>query len=196
MRLFVSIPLARKKTLVSTRSNFIASRQKGVALIIVLIMMVIIGLTASASMRGAATSEKMVNNMRSEMVAQQYAEAALVFCETEMNKASASRVSALQDSKITTVAVAGTALWSSTSTWVGGATKKYDIPVTKLKSTDSSVTSVPSPQCVVERQTLPDAKTAVIITARGFSPDYTSDSTTGATTAGSVVWLQSYLALN
>jgi hypothetical protein len=35
-----------------------------------------------------------------------------------------------------------------------------------------------------------------VVTARGFSPGYTADATSGVTTAGSVVWLQSMLALN
>jgi hypothetical protein len=37
---------------------------------------------------------------------------------------------------------------------------------------------------------------ALVVTARGFSPDYRADSASGKTTAGSVVWLQTTSAFN
>lgn len=163
-------------------------------MIITLIMLVVIGLTASAAMRGAISSERIVNNMRSESVAQQYAEAALKYCEEEMEKPSAARIAELQDGNLTTVA--GVPLWQAPDTWHGAAVKRIVLPLGRIKSVDSSYAPSALPQCFVEREILPDASTAVIVTGRGFSQDYTADAATGKTKSGSVVWLQSMLALN
>lgn len=51
-----------------------------------------------------------------------------------------------------------------------------------------------SPACLVEKQILknqPDGLPIHVITARGFSPDHRADASTGATTAGVALWLQS-----
>ena len=61
--------------------------QAGVSLIIVLIMLVIIGLTSAAAIRNATSGEKVTNNIRLQNLAQQYAEAALRYCEAELGKA-------------------------------------------------------------------------------------------------------------
>lgn len=168
---------------------------RGVSLIITLIMLVVIGLTASAVMRGSISSERVVNNMRSEALAQQYAEAALEYCEAQMNLPTASRVAGLQDGALTTVAVGGATVWDNVASWKGGAAKAVAVPLARLASVDSSFTPK-APECLVERQTLADGSLATVVTARGFSPGYTNDSTTGVTKSGSVVWLQSMLALN
>jgi Tfp pilus assembly protein PilX len=65
--------------------------QRGVTLIIALIMVIIIGLTSAAAMRGATSSEKVVNNIRMQNLAQQYAEAALRYCESQLLLADGSR---------------------------------------------------------------------------------------------------------
>ena len=64
-------------------TNFKAP-QRGISLIIVLILVVVIGLTASSAMRSATSSQRVTNNLRMEGMAQQYAEAALRFCEAQM----------------------------------------------------------------------------------------------------------------
>jgi type IV pilus assembly protein PilX len=173
----------------------VISVERGVSLIITMIMLVIIGLTASAAMRGSISSERVVNNMRAEALAQQYAEAGLAYCESQLNLPTASRIAALQDASLTTVAVGGTPTWQSAGTWVGGASSQIVVPITRVQSVDSSFTPRP-PECFVELQLLPDTKTAILITARGFSPDYSADAGSGRTLTGSVVWLQSLLALN
>jgi type IV pilus assembly protein PilX len=169
--------------------------QRGVSLIITLIMLVIIGLTAAAAMRSAVSSEKVINNMRAEALAQQYAEVALRYCEQQMELASAGRPASLQDTAITTTAAGATPTWQLTTTWTGGATKMTTIPEAQIKSGDSSFVPTSAPQCFVERQTLADGSNAVVVTARGFSPDYQADGN-GNTVAGSVVWLQSTSAFN
>ena len=170
-------------------------RQRGVSLIITLIMLVIIGLTAASAMRGAASSEQVVNSLRLQNLAQQYAEGSLRYCETQIGLADASRVATLREAQI--LAPTGSVpSWQVTATWVGGATRFTTVPASQIRSADSSIIPGTLPQCFAERATLPDGSTAIIITARGFSPDYTANSTTGQTLTGSVVWLQSVVVLS
>ena len=176
--------------------------QAGVSLIIVLIMLVIIGLTSAAAMRNATSGEKLTNNIRLQNLAQQYAEAALRYCEAEMIKADADRVATLAEANISTTPV-GTADaatgWGQASSWTGAggiAATKTALPEAWVRSQDSSFRPSRLPECVVERQGLADGSLAYVITARGFSPGYTADGVSGVTTAGSVVWLQSLVLLD
>lgn len=195
------------------QTRFARSHQSGVSLIIVLIMLVIIGLTSAAAIRKATSGERATNNIRMQNLAQQYAEAALRYCETEVAKTDATRAqNSLKNANIynDNPAAPGTAVnanypasgWSQTRTWTsaggGAAASKTVVPAAQVASTDSAFTPSTLPQCVVERSMLPDGVTTVtVITARGFSPDYArKDAATELTASGSVVWLQSTSFLN
>jgi type IV pilus assembly protein PilX len=178
--------------------------QAGVSLIIVLIMLVIIGLTSAAAIRNATSGEKVTNNIRLQNLAQQYAEAALRYCEVELRKpddviAPTGRMgTTLVEANIITVAVGGATGWEQTATWIGtggASASKTTLPQLQIKSSDSSFRPIKLPECVAEKQTMADGNLAYVITARGFSPDYAADTTTGKTTSGSVVWLQSTVLL-
>lgn len=176
------------------QSISLRSRQRGISLIMTMIMLVIIGFTAAAAMRGSQSTEKVVNNLRSEALAQQYAEAALRVCEAEMLKPTADRPLKLQDANVAVIVVGGATGWEQPVTWTGSG--RYEIPESQLKTSDSSFVPPTLPQCQVEKQVLPDGVgRATVVTARGFSPDYKADAS-GNTIAGSVVWLQSMSALN
>lgn len=189
------------------RRRSVSRDQSGVSLIIVMIMVVIIGLTSAAAIRSATSGEKLTNNIRMQNLAQQYAEAGLRYCEAQLSLANAdpARVATLKDAQIPVTAyVVGQPTfqtaphWENVLTWtgVGGASAtRTNVPQANLKSVDSSITPSTLPQCAVERQGLPPAgaTNALVITARGFSPDYTADAITGVTKTGSVVWLQSVL---
>lgn len=174
-------------------------RQAGISLIIVLIMLVVIGLTSAAAIRNATSDERVTNNVRMQNLAQQYADAALRYCESEVAKADADRVTTLTEANIVTTAFGAAAAWNQTSTWtgVGGASASLTtVPEVQIKSSNSSFRPATLPQCVAEKQVLEGGQSAYVITARGFSPDYTANAVSGVTTGGSVVWLQSTLALN
>jgi Tfp pilus assembly protein PilX len=183
-------------------------REYGVSLIIVLLMLVIIGLTSAAAIRNATSGERATNNIRMQNLAQQYAEAALRYCETQLELPDLNRVATLQNAKIFNDSGAGVAKaatanfpatgWSQTITWtgVGGAsTSLTNVPAARLQSANSAFVPAVAPQCVAERQRLSDNSEVTVVTARGFSPDYASEAGTGKTTAGSVVWLQSTIRL-
>lgn len=171
----------------------------GSSLIITMIMLIVIGLTAAGAIRNATSSEKLTNNIRMQSLAQQYAEAGLRYCEDQMAVTSTSRVSSLQDANVVTTTWGGTTAWSLTTTWTGSSggasASRTNVPSTQISSSDSSFVPTTLPQCVVERQILADGKAALVITARGFSPDYSAKSN-GTTASGSVVWLQSMIYVN
>ncbi|MBX3654473.1 MAG: hypothetical protein KIS62_03600 [Ramlibacter sp.] len=170
-------------------------KNHGVSLIITLIMLVVIGLTAASAMRGAASSERVTNSLRMQNLAQQYAESALRYCESQISLADAARVPTLKEASIVSPA-GSTPDWQVTATWVGAAVRTTTVPVAQIRSSDSSTVPTTLPQCFAERSTLADGTPVTLITARGFSPDYSANATTGATLAGSVAWLQSVVALN
>lgn len=173
--------------------------QRGISLIIVLIMVVVIGLTSAAAIRNATSDERVTNNVRMQSLAQQYAEAALRYCEAELSKADTARVTTLQEANIVSTAFGAAAAWNRTDTWLGGGGASASmtiLPELQIKSSNSAFKPATLPQCVAEKQALEDTSIAYVITARGFSPDYTANAGTGATTGGSVAWLQSTLVLN
>ena len=170
------------------------SDQSGISLIIVMVMLVVIGLVSAGAIRNAINGERITNNIRLQNLAQQYGEAALRYCEAELVKADADRVSTLREANLIAVAVGGTTGWGQAVTWTGtggASASKTSLPLAQIKSSDSSLNPTQLPECVAEKQTMADTRVVYVITARGFSPDYTADSSTGVTTRGSVVWVQS-----
>lgn len=184
--------------------------QRGISLIIVLILVVVIGLTASSAMRGATSSQRVTNNVRMDNMAQQYAEAALRFCEAQM-AIPAANVAPLpvRDGRLLNPPVINTnagviPAWQNTVSWRGAAAAPMVPPhaaATRIALTAGQISSAAStyvpttlPECIVEVQTIGGAApfNVTVVTARGFSTDYRAD-VTGVTTNGSVVWLQSIL---
>ncbi len=190
------------------------SAQRGISLIIVLILVVVIGLTASSAMRSATSSQRVTNNVRMDNMAQQYAEAALRFCEAQM-AIPATNVGPLpvRDGRLMNPPAidtnAGVApAWQNTVSWRGAAAAPMVPPhaaATRIALTAGQISSAAStytptklPECIVETQSiggLVSPFNVTVVTARGFSMDYREDAATGATTNGSVVWLQSILNL-
>lgn len=167
--------------------------EQGISLLIVLVMLVIIGITASTAMRTATSEQRATNNIRSQVIAQQYAEAALRICEGQMKLTSASRKTEFQSPL--PASSAATARWNTAANWTGSTVSgRYQF--TSADNVYDANNNPPTtyPQCLVELQEIPASPTPIkmtVITARGFSPDYAKDSTSGETTQGAVVWLQS-----
>jgi len=174
--------------------SMLPRRSRGVSLIVTLIMLVIIGLTATVSMRGAVSSERVVNNLRMDTLAQQYAETALRYCEGELAKDSASRTPTLQDAQLTPTVVITAARGEVSSTWTNTPTAVTTVPSAELESANSTF-KPRAPQCYVDRVQLAGGSVTYLVTARGFSPGYEANAN-GTTKTGAVVWLQSLLALN
>lgn len=183
-----------KLNFMHTRLNHHVGRKsaRGISLLIVLVMLVIIGITASTAMRTATSEQRATNNIRMDMIAQQYAEAALRICEGQMKLSSGSRNAAFTSPPASNAA---TPRWKTPANWTAATfTGRYDFSSSDNVYDANNNPPTTYPQCMVELQTIPASPTPItmtVITARGFSPDYARNSTTGETTQGAVVWLQS-----
>jgi type IV pilus assembly protein PilX len=195
----------------SPKAQILNARQSGISLIIVLILMVVIGLTSAAAMRGATSGQRLTNNVRAENVAQQYAEAALRYCETELQRPDPavgggqprpnSLLRAAIIKKDMNAAPVPVTVWENPLAWTGAAGVGDAISRTSLNDAQfataglSSYRPAKAPECIAEVQTLGGVATpfnVTVVTARGFSSDYDADAN-GNTIQGSVVWLQSIL---
>jgi Tfp pilus assembly protein PilX len=179
------------------------ARMRGASLIIVLVLLVVIGLTSAASLRNASSNERVSHNFRMHWLAEQYAEAALRYCQSQLLLADEQRVSSLQEAALLPIN-AGAPGWANPQTWSGSGgafASLTSVAQSFIESSDSAFVPQRLPQCVVERQALPLLQNGVsvgsadvyVITARGFSPDY-RESLPGAR-SGAVVWLQSRLSV-
>lgn len=182
-----------------------SSHQRGVSLLIVLIMLVVIGMTSAASLRSASSNERISHNFRMHALAEQYAEAALRYCETQLTLADGARVDSLKEASLRAFTGAAYPAWANPLTWTGtgGASASLtSVPEAVVKSAESAFKPMQLPQCAVEKQSLAltlngapaGAADVYVITARGFSTDY-SASPQGASLTGSVVWLQSLVSV-
>ena len=165
-----------------------AAPQEGVALIVALVVLVVIGLTSVAVMRGSLSSDLVANNARVQNFASQAAQMALRYCEDQLIKPAAD-----QDIEVQAAVAAGQpGHWESFSSWNAKTGGTAEVPDDWVSSSDSSIVLTVKPQCLAEKSPLNSS--AYIVTARGFSPDYTADDD-GRTLTGSVVWLQSQILL-
>lgn len=187
--------------------------QRGVLLIVVLIMLMVLSILASVSIRGASSSEQVANQGRLTNLGQQAAEAALRFCEEQVQlnvidgtqgfTPAAAPVGA--GVKYYWEAGAGPAGQPSMSNWdeidvaknpfVGTGILKTLTPAQFKASGDTATITYfqRMPQCMSQYLTTGDNKTFVT-TARGFGPEVI-DTKDGTTPQGAEVWLQSVLTM-
>ena len=151
---------------------------RGFSLIIAMLMLAVIGLASAAIMRNATSGDQVANNNRLQTQANQYAQLALRFCESQLALASSMRSVAL-------LPAATPAAWTVQGNWSG----THPGGAHALVAAEIGGTVLPrvAPQCVMEATAVPNVYT---VTARGFSADFRADPGTGATRNGSVVWLQ------
>ncbi|MCO5975945.1 pilus assembly PilX family protein [Ideonella oryzae] len=173
--------------------------QRGVVLIVALVMLAIIALMSVSVMRASLASDLIVNNVRAQSLAQQSAELALRYCERQANadvqSGRAAFILPALDDDDGDPANGRPTRWNTFSNWFGGSAVAVTVPDAVVVSVDSPV-KPPNPQCLPEYTVLNDGTTTIVlITARGFSPDHRQD-VIGRTLAGSVVWLQSMLRFN
>ena len=177
--------------------------ERGIVLVIALILLVIISLLAVTSLRNAGSSESVAGNVRTTELATQAADIALRHCESSAIKitkliANASDTSAqatypttLVEANVQRVSTADQ--WKSVSNWDSTTTTAvFVLPSTLVGNT---ATYQRPPECMVESLTgvTPTGPPAsFVITARGFGPEVAAG--TGRP-AGTVVWLQSTIEI-
>jgi type IV pilus assembly protein PilX len=164
---------------VSRRHPSIATaRARGFSLIIAMLMLAVIGLVSAAIMRNATSGDQVANNNRLQTQANQYAQLALRFCESQLALGSSSRSVALQP-------VTSPEAWTEPRNWT--TTDKALAHTLVAAEIGSAVLPRVAPQCLMEATAVPNIYT---VTARGFSADFKADPGTGATRNGSAIWLQ------
>lgn len=160
-------------------------RQSGVVLIVALVMLVVIGLASVSIMRNAISTDIISDNTRRQTQALQGAQAGLRFCEMQVTS---------NDVAVAPEAAAASIQeedWQTFSNWQATG-KRRDVTAGFLQDADSKGAPLHVPQCMAQLRTVGGtAGTVVVITARGFSDNYTEDTTNHRTQAGAVVWLQS-----
>ena len=172
--------------------------QRGVVLIIALILLVLMSLLAVTSLRNAASSESVAGNVRTGELATQAADIALRYCESkalEMATAGVTPDSTPDQWKMP-------ATWDKPNTelpWTGASTSAFVLPLSLVNELGMTYISYKrSPECMVEKQTALTTSTSTfyVITARGFGPQVAAADTARTRPVGSEVWLQSHIELH
>jgi type IV pilus assembly protein PilX len=175
-------------------------RQDGVVLIVALLMLMILSILASVSIRGASSTEQVANQSRQRALAQQAAEAALRFCETQV------QAHALDSTKgfspqAAPVGAPVTYSWQNMSNW-----DAIDAGVNPFVGTGALKTAAftasgdaggkdyftRKPECMSQYLTPADQK-VFVTTARGFGPEVGVKD--GKVPNGTEVWLQSVVTM-
>ncbi|WP_341890542.1 PilX N-terminal domain-containing pilus assembly protein [Variovorax sp. YR752] len=191
----------------SAHRTGVNSRERGVVLVVTLVLVVILSLLGTFAIRNATQSERSVNGIRSTEVAREAAETALRFCEqvaifdgdgkdyTE-NGATGMRA------KIVATTIGSEfdlkAKWRDSTSWSDAKAIKVPPSFFNKKSSGTEVDAVQleiAPRCLIQRiaTTSTPQLTGYLITARGFANNAKFDDATGKATRGAEAWLQSVL---
>jgi type IV pilus assembly protein PilX len=175
--------------------------QRGVVLIIALIMLVIISLLATLSMRNATSTESVSGNVRTTQLATQAAEIALRYCEAAVvqingGPGALTSLPAIQP-------YTDPPLWQDTAAnWDIATSVALVVPTDSVNQAGAGVTFKRAPECMVERMPMVSTAGAItstttyIITARGFGPEVAQANAARNRPTGSEVWMQSTIELN
>lgn len=181
--------VARRRGDISCALDAGRGGQRGVVLVIALILLVVAALGSMFVMRSALLGEQVDNNLRSHTLAQRGAEIALRYCERYATPTPpASPVSAGPTPTVVPTPDGATpTAWTQADSWSSSGAA-VAVPVSLLNSIGdaSGISYTRPPQCLIE--TLPlrtvDPKafpsSTYLVTARGFTPDGVGQ-----------VWLQS-----
>lgn len=179
-------------------------RQRGVVLIIAMVMLVVISLLASLSIRNALSSESVSGNVRTTELASQAAETALRYCESAVT-ALVTAGTAMPTGMTALAAVTPARFSDMTNYWdkVPAPNTIFVVPSDMVNTSGTTTTFSRMPECMIERvSTLNTANNALVdtrtysITARGFGPEVKDPSGTRGRPVGTEVFLQSVLEVD
>ncbi len=174
--------------------------QRGVVLIIALVMLVVISLLTTLSIRSAVSTESVSGNVRTTELASQAAEIALRYCEDAVIQLQAGAVTL--PSTPTVLAFQDPPRWKSTSgTWDVSPSDAFIIPSAYVNQATGTATYKRAPECLVERMPVVTAAgvlsntSTFVITARGFGPEVPLANAARSRPQGSEAWMQSTIEL-
>jgi type IV pilus assembly protein PilX len=178
-----------------------APSQRGVVLIIGLILLMVLSMTAAYNMRGISSGELVTNNTRSQHLAMQSAEAALRYCEVGVANFTAVAstptlvVAYTVEPAPAPATVLSTFTWADLTKWDGSGSEANVTVLgdNVLPLNDSGTIYKRRPECMAQFYQAASTK-RVVVTARGFGPDVESLSGNNRPVPkGTEVWLQSVL---
>ena len=195
--------------------NVLHASQRGVVLIISLILLVVISLLAVTSMRNAGSSESVSGNVRRTELATEAAEIALRFCEEHVltvidSSPPLTMTPTPQTNPPTPIILAPTdpPKWQDKLTSTSWDTKDSpaaaSAPLLENKVNQAGIakTYQRPPECMIEMQFPPGGSnktltrmSSFVITARGFGPEVLSADSARSRPQGSEVWLQSHIQI-
>jgi type IV pilus assembly protein PilX len=180
-----------------------AAAQRGVVLIIALVMLVVISMLTTLSIRSAVSTESVSGNVRTTELATQAAEIALRYCEQAVVQ--------IRSGGTVTFTVTPTILaydtvtfprWkSTTATWDVTGSDAFVIPTGYVNQAAGPATYKRRPECLVESMAVVTAAgalnttTTYVITARGFGPEVAAVDASRSRPKGTEVWMQSTIEL-
>lgn len=185
-----------------------ARSERGVVLVVSLILIVILSLLGTFAIRNATQSERSINGVRSAEVAREAAETALRFCEQiamfdgDGKDYSEFGTSGLRTKIIAVPTVASeldtSAAWRSADSWKGDSAIAVPAAYSTKNSggtvDDDAAALTTAPLCLIQKIDNTTTKLqGYLITARGFANNASFNSTTGKTSQGAEAWLQSVL---
>ncbi|PKO31728.1 MAG: hypothetical protein CVU36_04675 [Betaproteobacteria bacterium HGW-Betaproteobacteria-9] len=174
--------------------------QEGVVLPIALIMLVIISFAGLMAARNSASYEQFSNNMRTNQLARQSAEAALRHCErvaidfAEENADPfyTTDVGKINKTVITSDDQISNGAWNTKSNWIASAANLIEVSLEGGSNVTEGANdryAKNKPTCIIQAL----VNDRFLITTRGLSNDAEVDSSSGQLTSGAEVWLQSIL---
>ena len=176
------------------------STQRGVVLIIALVMLVVISLLTTLSIRSAVSTESVSGNVRTTELASQAAEIALRYCEEAVIQIKAGVVTL--PSVPTILVFQDPPRWKSAAvTWDINPSDAFVLPSSYVNQAVGASTYKRPPECLVERMPVVTAAgvlsntSTYVITARGFGPEVALANPARDRPKGSEVWMQSTIEL-
>lgn len=185
--------------------------ERGVVLVIALILLVVISLLAVAGMRNAGSSESVLGNVRTTELATQAAEIALRHCESSVLRIQKNAKGDTTSSEATypttftpanILTAASPPHWQDTAgNWDVAPSSAYVVPMSFLNQSGMEVvTYLREPECMVEPLPMLTNGTVVstssfVITARGFGPEVPATDGSRSRPVGTEVWLQSNIQI-
>jgi Tfp pilus assembly protein PilX len=177
-----------------------AARQRGVVLIIALVMLVVVSLLTTLSIRSATSTEKVSGNVRTTELAKQAAEIALRYCEDAVVQVNAGLITL--PGTPTILDYQAPPRWKDIANWDVPASDAFLVPKDFVNQATGAATFKREPECMVERipvvasTGLLSNTSTYVITARGFGPEVAAATAARGRPQGSEVWMQSTIELN
>ena len=196
-----SLPAAVQRR--HAQQSFSRHPQTGVVLVIALVMLVVISLLATLSIRNAVSTESVSGNVRTTQLASQAAEIALRYCEDAAIQINSGTGTMAVTPAMILDYVSPPRWRDPAANWdgTGSSASVVIVPTASVNQAGGTVTFNRLPECMVERVPVVAASGVIsntstyTITARGFGPEVAAVDAARTRPTGSEVWMQSTIEL-